>query len=266
MTQPTAPPTASATAGPAGTPADAPAGTAPAPGGRLAVEFCGEWFHPDPEGPPFEVGRDGDLEIDDNPYLHRRFLQFRHEGGIWWLANVGSLLSATVCDAGGGVQSWVSPGNRLPVVFPATQVVFTAGPTTYELAVVLEGAPYHQVQAVDEEDGGATTIGMIPFTRSQRQLIVALAEPLLRRDGTSLAQIPSSAAAAARLGWTTTRFNRKLDNVCEKLDRIGVQGLRGGPGALATNRRARLVEYAVASRLVTAGDLPLLDEPTEGDE
>jgi hypothetical protein len=259
---PSAPPPGPPTAVPAGRSADAPA----APGGRLAVEFCGEWFHPDPDGAPFEVGRDGDLAIDDNPYLHRRFLQFRHEGGIWWLANVGSLLSATVCDAGGGVQSWVSPGNRLPVVFPATQVVFTAGPTTYELAVVLEGAPYHQVQAVDEEDGGATTIGMIPFTRSQRQLIVALAEPLLRRDGTSLAQIPSSAAAAARLGWTTTRFNRKLDNVCEKLDRIGVQGLRGGPGALATNRRARLVEYAVASRLVTAADLPLLDDPTEGDE
>ena len=57
-----------------------------------------------------------------------------------------------------------------------------------------------------------------------------------------------------------TTFNRKLDNVCEKLDKIGVDGLRGGRGKLATNRRARLVEYAVATRLVSVDDLALLDD------
>lgn len=224
----------------------------------LAIEFCGEWFRPVAEGEPFEIGREGDLAIDDNPYLHRRFLRVAHEDGIWWLANVGSLISATVCDSGGGVQSWLPPGNRLPLVFPTTSIVFTAGPTTYELTAQIDDAPYHEIHAEDS-DTGATTIGMISFTTSQKQLIVALAEPMLRREGTGLSEIPSTAAAAERLGWVTTRFNRKLDNVCDKLDRIGVKGLRGGPGALATNRRARLVEYAVASRLVTSADLPLLD-------
>jgi hypothetical protein len=38
-----------------------------------------------------------------------------------------------------------------------------------------------------------------------------------------------------------------------------VQGLRGGRGKLATNRRARLVEYAVSTRLVNADDLILLE-------
>ncbi|WP_125773489.1 hypothetical protein [Antribacter gilvus] len=223
----------------------------------LAIEFCGEWFRPEEDG-EFDIGREGDLAIDDNPYLHRRFLKVVHEEGIWWLANVGSLISATVCDSGGGVQSWLPPGNRLPLVFPTTSIVFTAGPTTYELMAQLDDAPYHEIRAEDA-DSGATTIGMISFTTSQKQLIVALAEPMLRREGTGLSEIPSSAAAAKRLGWATTRFNRKLDNVCDKLDRIGVKGLRGGVGALATNRRARLVEYSVASRLVTAADLPLLD-------
>jgi hypothetical protein len=65
--------------------------------------------------------------------------------------------------------------------------------------------------------------------------------------------------AAERLGWPLTTFNRKLDNVCEKLDKVGVQGLRGGRGKLATNRRARLVEYAVASHLVSRDDLVLLE-------
>jgi hypothetical protein len=73
--------------------------------------------------------------------------------------------------------------------------------------------------------------------------------------------LPTSAQAAERLGWSMTTFNRKLDNVCDKLDKIGVGGLRGGKGNLATNRRARLVEYAVATRLVSADDLVLLDKP-----
>ncbi|WP_425955078.1 hypothetical protein [Xylanimonas sp. McL0601] len=230
---------------------------------RLAVEFCGEWFRPDPGGPPFDVGREADLDVDDNPYLHRRFLRFSFEWGMWWLSNVGTMLSATVSQAGGGVQSWLSPGNRLPLVFPATTIVFTAGPTTYELQVQLDDAPYATVGR-DDAPVGATTIGAVAFTVSQKQLVLALAEPMLRRDGTSLSEIPSSQAAAQRLGWPVTRFNRKLDNVCEKLDRLGVKGLRGGPGALATNRRARLVEYAVASRLVTVDDLPLLDVTDDG--
>lgn len=223
----------------------------------LAIEFCGEWFRPVP-GETFDIGRDGDLEIEDNPYLHRYFLRITHENGIWWLANVGSLISATVCDAGGGVQSWLSPGNRLPLVFASMSVVFTAGPTTYEMSIRLSGAPYQEIRSAEPAEG-ATTIGAVGFTITQKQLVLALAEPLLRRDGTGLSEIPTSADAARRLGWTTTRFNRKLDNVCDKLDRIGVKGLRGGVGALATNRRARLVEYAVASRVVTAEELHLLD-------
>jgi hypothetical protein len=76
-----------------------------------------------------------------------------------------------------------------------------------------------------------------------------------------MSELPTSAKAAERLGWTVTRFNRKLDNVCDKLDRIGVPGMRGGVKAFATNRRTRLVEHAIAARLVTREDLPLLDRP-----
>jgi hypothetical protein len=226
--------------------------------GDLAIEFCGEWFRPAP-GEPFEIGREGDLAIDDNRYLHRRFLTITCEDDIWWLSNVGSLIAVTVCDSTGGVQSWLPPGNRLPVVLPSTSVVFTAGPTTYELVLSLTNAPYYEIHA-EAPGSGDTTIGAVQFTVSQKQLILALAEPMLRREGTSQSEIPSSADAARRLGWATTRFNRKLDNVCDKLDRLGVRGLRGGAGGgAATNRRSRLVEHAVSSRLVTAEDLPLLD-------
>ena len=91
-------------------------------------------------------------------------------------------------------------------------------------------------------------------------LILALAEPMLNREGSGMSSVPTSAQASKRLGWQLTKFNRKLDNVCDKLDRNGVRGLRGGPQKLAVNRRARLVEHAVASRIVAADQLPALDE------
>ena len=58
------------------------------------VEFCGERFEAR-EDAPLTIGREADVEIDDNPFLHRIFLQVVHEGGLWWLANVGSTLTAT---------------------------------------------------------------------------------------------------------------------------------------------------------------------------
>ncbi|GAB4099143.1 hypothetical protein [Sinomonas halotolerans] len=250
-----------------GAPGTGAPGTGAARAGDLVVDFCGELYRPRPEA-VFGIGREGDLEIDDNPYLHRRFLEITHTEGIWWLANVGSLLSATVADVTGGLQAWVVPGARIPLVFGHTNVVFTAGSTTYEFAVRVRTPAFLQrASGPDPEDAaGDTTIGPITFTESQKALIVALAEPLLRRDGTGLSSIPTSAAAAKRLGWALTKFNRKLDNVCDKLDRVGVAGLRAGGGRLATNRRARLVEHAVSSHLVTAEDLALLDAQTPATE
>jgi hypothetical protein len=104
-----------------------------------------------------------------------------------------------------------------------------------------------------------TTVGALSLTDSQKLLILALAEPMLLFEGSGRGEIPTNSKAAERLGWALTRFNRKLDNVCDKLDRIGVQGMRGGVGSYATNRRIRLVEYAIAARLVTRSDLALLE-------
>lgn len=224
---------------------------------NLRIDFCGEQFVAEP-GRDFLIGREGDLEIDDNPYLHRRFLVLAEERGLWWIANVGSLLSATITDGSGGVQAWLPPGARLPIVFPTMQVLFSAGSTTYDLFIEND-QEFFSTTNLYAGASGTTTIGVVPLTSSQRLLVVSLAEHVLRQDSPGRGDIPSSAQAAERLGWPLTTFNRKLDNVCEKLDKVGVQGLRGGRGKLATNRRARLVEYAVASRLVSRDDLVLLD-------
>ena len=223
----------------------------------LKIEFCGEWYEVASPN-DFHIGRESDLVIDDNPYLHRRFLRIYEDFGMWWLANVGTLLSATVTDSTGQVQAWLAPGARLPIVFPQMQVLFSAGSTTYEFTIHSDN-DYYSTAAAAGVGGGETTISPVALTTTQRLLIVSLAENVLRQDSPGRGEIPSSTDAAARLHWSMTTFNRKLDNVCDKLDKTGVQGLRGGKSNLATNRRQRLVEYAVATRLVSKDDLYLLD-------
>ncbi|KAA9087331.1 hypothetical protein F6B42_05920 [Microbacterium radiodurans] len=227
----------------------------------VAIEFCGEWFRP-VSGRTYAIGRDADLVIDTNPYLHRRLLAIDAEHGLWWLSNTGQSISVSLATPDGAYQAVLGPGARVPLVFPALVVMFTAGAYTYELTVHTEGARFSVRDSFPrpvDDHVGSTTIGAVALTSSQRLLLLAMCEPILRGGLVGSSQVPTSAAAAERLGWPLTTFNRKLDNVCDKLDREGVQGLRGGVGKLATNRRARLVEHAVLSRLVTAADLPLLD-------
>lgn len=231
----------------------------PEQAGTVTIEYAGEYFTVSP-GQQFLIGREGDLELDDNRFLHRLFLSVEEAGGMWWLVNIGSRLSATVTDTEGRVQAQLAPGARLPIVFASTTVVFSAGPTTYELSITT-AQPAFRETLPEVDAGGDSTIGAVPLTVSQKLLIVALAEPVLRREGTGMSELPSSQGAAERLGWALTRFNRKLDNVCDKLDRQGVPGLRGGVTSSATNRRVRLVEHAVASRLITRADLAMLDDP-----
>jgi hypothetical protein len=228
----------------------------------LTVEFCGEVYTV--EGPgDFGIGRESDLTIDDNPYLHRRFLSIYEDFGMWWIANVGNLLTATVTDATGTVQAWLAPGAKLPIVFQTMHVMFSAGATTYDFSIRSEEDFFNTSQLVSDT-GGSTTILPVTLTTSQRLLVVALAEGVLTQQIPGRGTIPTSAEAAERLGWSMTTFNRKLDNVCDKLDKLGVAGLRGGRGKLATNRRSRLVEYAVATHLVGPEDVPMLDRAAEG--
>lgn len=230
----------------------------------VTIDFCGERYPVTPEA-PMVLGRDGDVVIDDNPYLHRRFLEVAIEDDLLWLANVGSMMSATVADEHGLVQTWLAPGARIPLVFPRTVVWFTAGPTTYEFDIHNERAEFQPVAEV-RHTAGETTLGRVSFTPSQTLLIVALAEHILRGGNRGGGSIPASRDAAERLGWSQTKFNRKLDNVCEKLTKLGVRGLHGNADRIASNRRVRLVEYALASRLISADDLVLLDQPRDSED
>ena len=223
----------------------------------LTIEFAGSLVPVDRS--PFVIGRSGDLVVDDNPFLHRTFLELSSSSGMWMLSNRGDRLTATVSDLAGRLEAFLAPGAVLPIVFSETIVRFTAGPTTYELSLLHQGS-IAGAERAEPPETGSTTVGKVALTRDQRLLILSLAEPALRGDGRSATSMPSSPEAARRVGWTNTKFTRKLDNVCQKLAAMGVRGLHGAPGQLASNRRARLVEYALAVRLVSARDLRELDD------
>lgn len=225
----------------------------------LQIEFCGEIHRCEPDA-LFTVGRDADLSVDDNPFLHRRLLEFRYEAGLWWVVNIGQSLPVSLSVGDGSYHARIASGGQAPLVFPRMVAMFSAGPFTYEIGLEVTGATFHARRAQTlPAPAGVDTVGGVELTPSQLLLVLALCEPVLRTRGHGIGELPSSARAAGRLGWPLTTFNRKLDAVCDKLDRAGVGGLRGGAGRMARNRRARLVEYAVLSQLVTPDDLHLLD-------
>ncbi len=231
---------------------------------RLELEFCGERVLM-PTDRAFTIGREGDFVVDENPYLHRRFIEIEQYETMWWLVNVGSQLSATISDGDGRMQAWLAPGARMPVVFETTVLRFTAGTTCYELVFELQEPLFSAPPDQTVDSDGTTTIGRVVLTPDQRLLVVALAEPSLIEGRNTSATLPTNIEAANRLGWPITKFNRKLDNVCAKLAKSGVRGLHGSAGQLAAGRRARLVEYALAVRLVTTEDLELLNIRIEDD-
>ena len=160
---------------------------------ELVLDFSGEIYRVAPAD-TFVIGRGGDLDIDDNPYLHRRFLVFAHSENLWWIANEGSRLSATLTDGEGLVQSRLAPGARMPLVFPRVILTFSAGPTTYEINLITSGEDrFSGIDGV-RQSSGQTTIGVTPMTRSQLLLVLALSEPVLKRAGTG-------AAARSSAGW-----------------------------------------------------------------
>jgi hypothetical protein len=136
---------------------------------------------------------------------------------------------------------------------------FTAGPTTYEFDIAVSDVPFERLP-ISEATDGQVTLGPVSLTGEQKLLLVALCEDLLSRRKVGAGAVPQSAQVARRLAWPVTKFNRKLDLICEKFTEAGVRGLRGDVVGAASSRKARLIEYAMAARIVTTDDLTLLPD------
>lgn len=225
-------------------------------GANLLLSFLDEQREVTPDT-EFAFGRDADLVVDTSKYLHRRLGVFRYLSGSWWLSNVGSAIGIDVVDMNSPSRLSIAPGAGTPLPFTDCKLVFKAGPTSYELTVKVPSAAPPPLMA--DDDTGATTVTALNarLNYEQKLLLVALAESRLR--GQAQVELPTNRELAVNLGWTSTKFNRKLDNLCTKFERLGVSGLKGDLGELANSRRDRLVDYIVTAGIIETADLALLE-------
>jgi len=230
----------------------------------LRIDFAGE-IHDLGPGDELTFGRSvrNDLVIDeDNVRLHRRFGRVYHRDSGWWLANTGSKLPLTVLDRESRSRVELTPGRDAALTFAHSTITFSAGTTSYEILVDIQGPDDALNDLTDDATTTGLTIDQIPLVGEQRLLAVGLCEVALRNphQGVSL---PSNKAVANRFGWPMTTFNRKLDRLCRRYADQGVPGLVGKPGQLATDRRRKLVEHLINTSEITEADLELLDADVE---
>lgn len=220
---------------------------------ELRVEFCGEEYAAE-EGQQLSFGRAADIVIDDNRYLHRTLGEFRFTNGLWWVVNVGSSIGLSLHDDATPSMARIAPGSSMPIAFESSTLRFSAGGANYELVIDVVGelGPDDDPDVeLDDSDAAhlaerTTLTTKLPLTDDQFALLVALAAPLLRNEE----QLPTNRQLAHHLGWTVTKYNRKLDGLCAKFAKAGVAGLHGSSDQLAKDRRGRLAEHVVHSGIV----------------
>lgn len=194
-----------------------------------------------------------------NRELHRVQGTLRHDGENWWLHNDARATSLVVTHQHSPSYSRVAPGAATILPWAACAVTFSAGRANYRLDL-LDERPRSQPgpAAPVSVDGEVTrTSGQLVFNEEQFQLLALIGEPRMSGPITA-ADLPTNRQLAHRLGWNLSKVNRKLDNLCVKLDKAGVPGLRGDIAGAAKLRRLNLANFAVESGLLTPDTFPEL--------
>jgi len=222
---------------------------------ELQVEFMGEVLAV-AAGSSLSFGRDAALVVDGaNPYLHRVLGIFVCVDGAWVLQNVGRHTRLTVQPRPvGGTRLDLAPGEQAPLPFGDLVVRFTAGVAQYEVVVVQPQTGDRSVPRPSPSD--TVDFGAVEVGHEQRQMLAILGRALLTGEGDWPGDMPSNRAVAEELGWTRSKFNRKLDHLCRRLSAQGVPGVVAGPDGIASARRRLLVEHFVLRGAVTVDDLP----------
>jgi hypothetical protein len=184
-------------------------------------------------------------------------IHYRRDG-CWWVVNSTSTIGLVIDDEVTTSRLSLAPGATCPVPFSEAQVRFRVGSTSYEFAARTPnagGASDRWIEAAPVRPSDVRN----SLNADQVLLLVGLAEPRLRQFAGPEAVPPTNREVAHRLGWTVTKYNRKLDHLCQKLDRIGVYGLKGCIGQAAGYRKITLVDYVITAGVIVAEDLVLLD-------
>lgn len=213
----------------------------------------------DPEA-AFTFGRspECDLVLDETDRSISRVAgRIEYADGAWFLVNAsGSRPLYLIGDV--GLRRTVPTGGREVLAGGETRVV-VVGVRTHELLLVIGD---EAVAALEDQaaHGGADRTLMPAITANERVALVAIAEGYLLTHPRHDPQPRTYVQAAERLGLPVSTVRKRLENVRRKLIDAGVFQIEGA------DARAATAEFALAVRLVTAADLPLLDAPAPPDD
>ncbi|MEM7340367.1 MAG: hypothetical protein AAF467_17040 [Actinomycetota bacterium] len=209
------------------------------PAVSLTVWFVGETFRP---GTELGFGRQADLSLDENSYLHRRAGRFRLRDGRWWLENLGTRLRLTMAAADGSLIE-LQPGAASPLLGSRGEVSLTAGPTRYVMEYEL-AAPASRETTAQYGIGGADTKTFGPvLTPRELDFVVVLAQGRLSGR---LGPMPSHSEIASIWGVS----HKTVDNTLQRLKtKLRTQRIN------FVDSTETLIEYLVTQGLVTRDDL-----------
>lgn len=188
-------------------------------------------------------GRDADIELDTNRFLHRRTGAFVFEGGTWWVHNLGSKLYLSMI-ADDGTRAELPPGTRQTLAATGGIVRVIAGRSTYEISYSLADFADGVAPALPPVDDGTMTV-QVDASLAPREIdfLVSFARPSLIG---STDPMPTYAEVAAI--WNVSP--KTLDNTVQSIKRkFRAAGLVRDQGLDA------VVLTAIQHSLVTRADL-----------
>ena len=103
----------------------------------LHIDFIGSLTDLRP-GDELSFGREAELVIDENPYLHRKLGLVHSRGEAWWLTNTGNRIPMEVRDLESRSVLVVASGREVAITFPSSVIQFEAGGSKYELSLKLD--------------------------------------------------------------------------------------------------------------------------------
>ena len=206
----------------------------------LTVRFLGEVYQPLRE---LVFGRDAELALDDNSYLHRQAGRFRCRDTTWWLENLGSRLRLTMVGADGSLID-LQPGGSSPLLGAAGEISLTAGPTRYAIEYQLERNQARWDDTGPFQPVGADTITFGPLlTPRELDFVVVMAQGRLTGR---LGPLPTHEQIAETWGVSPKTVDNTLQRLRSKLRSQNVGYVQSSE---------TMVEYLVTQGLVTLADL-----------
>jgi DNA-binding CsgD family transcriptional regulator len=163
-------------------------------------------------------GRSAELALDEhNRFMHRVTGEFRWNGSVWWLYNVGSSTRLLVFGAN-GARIELPPGTECALPMPTGSVSFVAGPTPYQLLYRVD-EPTVSTRA--PKVGGDATVEF-GTALTDRETIYLTTFAINRLRGTSAALL-SYADVAQLWGVSEKTVDNTLQRVRSRMKEDGVR-------------------------------------------